>query len=179
MTTETPLTPMFYGKLNSGTRGCMDIHDHDTLCRHVCSGTIGVVGEMDQEAWDDHGEDSGPRDARWRIGDRVRMAQVSLPGGPYPECLLLSEYADVVRNNECRPDWEPSGPRSQFYQFPPIDTLPRASFQWKGTGIDLTFRCPVCLTECRAVGEYAYNVACVECHSAFVVDTYVSAERVG
>lgn len=177
--TPAPDDVVFYGTLGPNTWGCLDIHDHDTPCRHLCEGTIGDVGEQ-VEGYD---EADGPPEARWRIGNQVRMVQAYPPGGPYPTCFIVAEYVDLNEENDwgmLGAGWAPErGTDNTFYCWAPLqDRYPRASFQWKGANIDLTFTCPVCATKLHAEGEFAYHVGCPKCRTGFAVDWYVPVERI-
>lgn len=178
--TPAPGDHVFYGTLGPETRGCLDINDHDTPCRHLCGGHPGDVGEQ-PEGYDEH---DGPPDARWRIGNTVRMVKCASPGGPYPQCLVVAEYADMDESNDwgtLNDGWKPErGGNAPFYCWTPLrgEELPSASFQWKGTTADLTFTCPTCSTALHVVADFAYHVACPKCRTAYAVDWYVPVERI-
>lgn len=174
-------TDLFFGALGPGTRGCLDIHDVDTPCRHLCDGTIGVVGA--QEAGYD--ADDGPPEARWRIGTQVRMRQICEAGGPYPQCFLVARFADVAQLVEHLMEhdsdgWETPYPRTgaAYHDWAPLRDYPCASFQWKGANLDLTFTCPLCGTHGHVEGAFGYHVGCAKCRAGFAVDSYVPCERV-
>lgn len=176
--TPAPGDTVFHGTLGPATHGCLDIHDHDTPCRHLCGGTPGIVGEQPER----YGAYDGPSDARWRIGNAVRMVKSSPRNGLYPFSVLVAEFADSYESF-CAVDaelWDP--PRASnhtFYNWTSLgEGKPTASFQWKGTNIDLTFTCPECGAELHVTGEFAYHVACPRCRSGFSVDWNVPVERV-
>jgi len=180
--TPAPTDIVFFGTLGPDTRGCLDIHDHDTPCRHLCGGSPGVVGEQPpEEGYDEH---DGPPEARWRIGNVVRMVKCAEPGGPYPTCFSVAEYANLSEENDwglMNGGWAPKREYDlPFYCWTPLlgPETPRASFQWKGTTIDLTFTCPGCNTDLHVVAEFAYHVGCPRCQTGYAVDWYVPVERV-
>jgi hypothetical protein len=180
--TPAPNDVIFYGTLGPETRGCLDIHDHDTPCYHTCTGAVGLVSGNALTA----DEDSGPPGAQWQIGSTVRLVRYCGPEGDYPYCLLIAEYADVLDEIEAAmgdsPEFTPPNqrdPRAPFFHWAPLTEEPlSASFQWKGASIDLTFTCPVCEANLHAEGEFAYHVACPRCRTAFAVDWHVPVERV-
>ena len=177
--TPAPADVVFYGTLGPETRGCLDINDHDTPCYHICEGAVGLVGG--NALTDD--EDSGPPGAKWQIGSTVRLVRYCGPEGAYPYCLVVAGYADVLDEIEAEPAEFPApshrDPRAPFFQWTSLADGPlSASFQWKGTNIDLSFTCPACQVDLRAEGEFAYHVACPRCRTAFAVDWHVPVERV-
>ncbi len=176
--TPAPDDIVFYGILGPDTWGCLDIHDHDTPGRHLCEGTIGVVGEQ-PEGYD---EDDGPPEARWRIGNRVRMVRSGQPDGPYPYCMAIGEFVVLTAENDWGSQlhlWQPErGQNPTFFSWHPLSDKPTASFQWKGTTIDLTFTCSECESALHVVAEFAYHVACPQCRTCFAVDWNVPVERI-